>query len=427
MLTPHRPLMFVICCLLSFLSHCKALAAPSPQSQLAARLPAVATIEVEHMFIGPQQSTDIPPLNRSFGSAFFIADSGILVTNAHVVRGAQSILVRSHSGNEANADILGLDEVSDLAVLKTSMKPDAFIDLNTKNTVYIGEPVYAIGNAFDLAQSVSYGIVSALNRAINNPLQDFIQTDSAINQGNSGGPLINGQGDLVGVNTMIISTSGGNNGVGFAIPVSIVRNIVEQIISHGSIKPSQLGIHVQNISSDMIKALGGSPRDKGVLVAQIIPETAAEQLTLQPQDIIVTLNEEPIVTASQLAAQIYSMREGTLIKLEVIRQGQRKTLTGLLSAPTHNKPLPTLGLQVKTHESMHDSGTITQGLEVVQIEKNSAAALSGLMKHDVIVRANSKPLQHLKDFALLSQSSDVILEVIRLQKTLFLLLKSQTL
>ena len=290
-------------------------------------LSAVVTLEVNNLPPSnlsnrPDQVPNKYGHSKSFGSGFFISKEGLLITNSHVVYDAQSIVIKDRSGNEFIGQIVGLDPLSDIAVIQSSMPTENYIDLETESPVQIGEPVYAIGSAFDLAQSVSYGIVSALHRAISNPLQDFIQTDSAINQGNSGGPLINRKGQLIGVNTMIITTSGGNNGVGFAIPLSIVKNISKQIIEFGHVKPGKLGVHVQNLSSDMALALGNSANTKGVLISDVLVSSAAESLKLQPKDIITKFNDTEIVSSSQLAAKVYSLREGSPSKIDVIRKGK---------------------------------------------------------------------------------------------------------
>ncbi|MEC8882349.1 MAG: trypsin-like peptidase domain-containing protein [Pseudomonadota bacterium] len=403
------------------------------QQALAKSMPAVVTLEVMHDALQPPRSIDIKEPytqpSRSFGSGFFISDQGFLITNAHVIHGAKSILIKNHSGNEAIGQVVGVDTVSDLAVLHTSIKPDTFIDLNSHNDVYIGEPVYAIGNAFDLAQSVSYGIVSALHRAISNPLQDFIQTDSAINQGNSGGPLINSQGELVGVNTMIITTSGGNNGVGFAIPLSIVRSISQQIIEYGNVKPSQLGVHVQNISSDLAQALGSKENIHGVLISDVMPNSSAESLKLQPKDIITTFNEEPIVTASQLAAQVYALRENSLAKIDVLRNGKPLTFSGTLLMPTPetiSNTNPFHGTELKSYEVLDFSGSKIRGLQINQIQENSSAWVSGLLKDDVIIKAGNNRVENLSDIKKLTNDKSILLEIIRLNRTLFLLLKPST-
>ena len=404
------------------------------QEALAKSMPAVVTIEVMHDVVQQTRPNDIKepllaPQPRSFGSGFFISDQGFIITNAHVIHGAKSILIKNHTGNEAIGQVVGFDTVSDLAVLHTSMKPDTIIDLNSHNDVYIGEPVYAIGNAFDLSQSVSYGIVSALHRAISNPLQDFIQTDSAINQGNSGGPLINSQGELVGVNTMIITTSGGNNGVGFAIPLSIVRSISEQIVEHGNVRPCQLGVHVQNISSDLAQALGSKRNTQGVLISDVMVNSPAEKLKLQPKDIITSFNEEPIVTASQLAAQVYSLRENSLAKVDVLRNGRPLTLSGTLLMPkpeTISETNPFNGTELKSYEALDFSGSKIRGLQINQIQENSPAWIAGLYKNDVIIKVGDNRVESLSDIKKLTSDKPILIEIMRNSRTLFMLLKPIT-
>ncbi len=401
----------------------------SIMSHLSSSLDAVVSIETEHP---PAIGNDIqnihpkaiPEIERRFGSGFFIAKSGLLITNAHVVQGSKTIVIRNQNGNEALGYLLGLDPVLDIAVIQTNMRPSHIISLEDRFEAKIGEPVYAIGTAFGLPQSVSYGIVSALHRSISNPLQDFIQTDSAINQGNSGGPLINKQGKLIGVNTMIIGVKGGNNGVGFAIPTSLVRNIAKQIIEHGDIKPAQMGIQIQNTSADMAIALG-APGTTGVVVTDIASGSPAEKLGLMNKDIIIKLNNHRITSSAQIAALVYSTRTGSDISIDAIRNNKPITLSTTLFAPDEKKEHSSRvlnGLSLTEFKGINASGKTITGIGVIEVEPGSPGWLAGLIPNDLITQIGDKKIESLNDLKSITPTEPTLVEVIRQNKPGFLVL-----
>lgn len=403
-----------------------------PVNHLPLSTSAVVNLEIERPAIiqaGMQHSPDknIPSVERRYGSGFFISKDGLIVTNAHVVHGASNVVVKNQDGNETLGQVIGADPLVDIAVIKTSVRPLNYISLNTSSSTNVGEPVYAIGSSFGLPQSVTCGIISALHRSISNPLQDFIQTDSAINQGNSGGPLINQQGDLIGVNTMIIGVSGGNNGVGFAIPTQIVRNIAEQIISYGNVSPGQVGVQIQNISSDMATALG-QPDTQGVVVSDIIANSTAAKAGIQAKDIIIQLNDQPIVSSAQLAALVYSMRVGSDIKIDALRNGKKITLKTTILAPVDpskiysESPHVFSGLSFTEFKGVNTSGNRLEGLGVLEVVPGSQGWLAGLMPNDLITQIGSQKVRSLSDLEKIKPKDPTLVEIIRQNKPGFLVL-----
>ena len=398
-------------------------------THLEKSIDAVVSIETEHNVVIKHHmqhghQAQVPEFERKYGSGFFISDTGLLVTNAHVVQDAKNIVIRNQNGNEALGFTLGIDPLLDIAVIQTNMRANNYIKLDHVVDAKIGEPVYAIGTAFGLPQSVSYGIVSALHRSISNPLQDFIQTDSAINQGNSGGPLINKQGQLIGVNTMIIGVKGGNNGVGFAIPTMIVRNIVEQITQYGDIKPSQVGIHIQNISADMAIALG-SPNTQGVVVTEIADNSTASQLGLKTKDIITQINQQKITSSAQIAALVYSMRAGSEITVKGIRDSKPITLTAKLSSGKDQGNTTQgifQGLTLTEFNGMNTSGKLIMGVGVIEVETGSPGWLAGLLPNDLIIQIGNTKILTLADLQTIKPTKPVLIEIIRQNKPALLVL-----
>ena len=393
---------------------------------LSAVVSAVVNIEVEH----PKQTKGDTSANSeqlSFGSGFFVSKNGLVVTNAHVVAGASNIIIRNEEGNESIGRVIGLDSTMDIAVVQTSFNPSFVISLDNITEANVGDPVYAIGNAFGLPQSVSYGIVSALHRSISHPLQDFIQTDSAINQGNSGGPLVNQNGKLIGVNTMIIAVTGGNNGVGFAIPATVVSNIANQIIQYNNIQPGQIGVTIQNVSTDMASALG-SPNAKGVVIADILPNSTAEKLALQPRDIIIEVNQQPVLSSSQVAAQVYSMRIGQPITVTILRAGKKQILKAKVQPPIDQtkleqaKPSILSGVALTEFQCINTHGTQHVGLGVIEVKPGSPGWLAGMIPADLITKIGDQTVHELSDIDKIKITGPTIVEVIRKNKLLLLVL-----
>jgi Do/DeqQ family serine protease len=369
---------------------------------------------------------DVPPDNgpreRPFQSAgsgvIFDAKSGYIVTNAHVVENASEITVTLQDGRDLKADVVGSDEPSDVAVLK--VKSDGTltqIGLGDSAKVEVGDFVLAIGNPFGLQHTVTSGIISGLSRSGINPdgYEDFIQTDASINPGNSGGALVNLRGELIGINTAILSRSGGNIGIGFAIPVNMAHSVMDQLIKYGSVKRGQLGVSMYTVTPDIAHSLGLA-NAMGALVSQVVDGSPAEKAGIHTGDVITSVNGQPVKSNSELRNSIGLMRVGDKVEIGLLRDGKPLKVTAIIADTTATTT------QVGPAESIHkafEGATLADapdggGALVKSVEPGSAAAQSGLRNNDVIMGANRgrvTNLQQLRDRA--KGASVLVLEVRR--------------
>lgn len=363
------------------------------------------------------------------GSGFFIASDGTILTNAHVVKDAKTIVVRLHDGLEATAEVVGIDHSTDIAILKTSIPDTPYISMKMAQLPDVGDTVFAIGNGFNLPQSVTRGIVSALHRSINeHSVEDFIQTDSSINMGNSGGPLINEQGQLVGVNNMIIGVAGGNNGVGFAIPTKIAYNVAFQITQFGGVKPGQLGVVTQELTPALAAALK-MPAQKGALISQVLADSPAEKAGIRVQDVVVGVDGQKVMSSGQCRSLIYTMRAGSGMRVHVLRQGKKlnfdvRTRDSDEKNSTPSDPStqssPLHGVTLVDHASIGDNGNIVKGIRVIDIQTGTKAWLAGLHPGDIITHVNAVKISRIEDVRKLQtnrtnnkDSIPVLLEIVR--------------
>lgn len=293
--------------------------------------------ELFRRFFGPGMVPGQPeerPRGTSLGTGFIISSDGYVLTNRHVVDGASSVRIRLSDRRELTARIVGSDEQSDIALLKVDAKDLPTVRIGNSDDLKPGQWVVAIGSPFGFDHSVTAGIVSAVGRA--NPYADqryvpFIQTDVAINRGNSGGPLLDTRGQVVGINSQIFSNSGGYMGVSFAIPIDVAMNAVNQLKTTGRVTRGQLGVQIQPLTRDTAKALGlGEPT--GALVAAVEPDSAAARAGIQRQDVVRSVNGKPIFDASDLPPIIGAMAPGARVSLEIIRDGRTRTVTATLGA-----------------------------------------------------------------------------------------------
>ncbi len=287
-------------------------------------------------FFGDIQIPD-KRMENSLGSGVIVSKNGYLLTNNHVITGADEILVGLKDGRTATATVVGTDPESDLAVLSINLEELTSINLGQSDDLRVGDVVLAVGNPFGVGQTVTLGIVSATGRSHLgiNTFEDFIQTDAAINPGNSGGALIDARGNLVGINTAIFSRSGGSQGIGFAIPVDIAKLALKQILQFGHVVRGWLGIEPQDISAQLAESFGLNDT-KGVIVAGVLRNGPADQAGIRPGDIITTIAGKPIRDSQQVLQIISQTEPDTKVAIDILRNGNQETL----SAKVTQRPAP---------------------------------------------------------------------------------------
>ena len=352
---------------------------------------------------------------RSLGSGVIVSPEGYVITNNHVVDGATDIKVTLSDKRELKAQIVGTDPKTDVAVLKLEGASFPAITLGDSSKVQVGDYALAIGDPFGVGQTVTMGIVSAKGRGNLGieDYEDFIQTDAPINPGNSGGALVNDRGELVGINTAILSHgSGGNEGIGFAIPVNLARNVMNQILDHGKVTRGYLGVVVQPITPAMAKALGQN-EPKGVLVGDVSSNGPARAAGVERGDIILELNGKPMNDANELRNTVAMMQPGEEAKLKIARNGSTRDLSLKLGELPSTKEeaqnqgesgskdaLEGVSVENLDAESAKELGlpTSTKGVVVTEIDPSSPKADSGLRKGDVIQEVNHQPVNNVAEF-----------------------------
>jgi len=352
---------------------------------------------------------------RSLGSGFIVDGDGYIVTNHHVIREADAVTVILHDDTRLQADVVGSDPKTDLALLKVDTKralPE--VDWGDSRKAQIGDWVLAVGNPFGLGGSVTAGIVSARGRDINaGPYSRFIQTDTAINRGNSGGPLFNLDGKVVGVNSAILSPNGGNVGVAFALPSRVARPIVAELRETGEITRGWLGVSVQPVTGDLAQGLD-LPEDRGALVGSVVKGSPAAGAGLKSGDVVVALDGEPIADAGQLAWKISQRDPGETVEVRIWRDGESRTVEaelGRLSeaqaarAPAREadkQVARALGLKVAPAKPqvLEEFGlpSDVEGAVVVAVARGGPAASRGVRPGDVIVRVGQTPVDGAEAF-----------------------------
>jgi len=345
---------------------------------------------------------------QSLGTGVIIDKEGFILTNNHVVEMADEIKVKLADEKEFLAKIIGRDQKTDLALIKIeSDKPLSPLPLGDSDKLDVGEWVVAIGNPFGLGNTVTAGIVSAKYRQIGQSSYDnYIQTDASINPGNSGGPLLNTSGEVVGINTAIFSQSGGNIGIGFAIPINMAKDLLPQLKT-GKVVRGWLGVMIQKITPELKQKLDLKD-EKGALVADVTPGGPAEKAGIQRGDVIVTFNGKEIKEMSELPYVVASTPVGKSVNVQVLRKGQKKTfeikiaeLKDEKEAPVVTEAKPRLGMTVEdlTPELAKNFGlSEARGVVVIQVEDGSSAAEAGLRAGDVILEIDQSPVKDVKDF-----------------------------
>lgn len=355
-------------------------------------------------FFGPDffNERNTPRNFRGIGSGAIInADKGYVVTNNHVIANADKITVKLEDGREFNAKLVGADPLSDVALLKLE-NPSNLIELKLADSdkLRVGDFTVAIGNPFGLGQTVTSGIVSALGRSTGNSdegYESYIQTDAAVNQGNSGGPLINLNGELVGINTAIMSPSGGNAGIAFAIPSNMVNNLTQQILEFGEVKRGMLGIKGGELNADLAKEFNIDAQ-QGAFISEVLPNSAASKAGLKAGDVITALNGQKIRSFSELRAKVATSGAGKEIELTYLRDSKedksKVTLQSDEQAQTNATDLiPALrGAELGNYDNKG-----IQGVEITKVEKGSLAEMRGIRKGDIIIGVNRRSVNNIGD------------------------------
>lgn len=377
----------------------------------------------------------MPKDNRfaSVGSGVILdAQRGLIVTNAHVVSLAKFILVTLNDGRHYPAKKIGADNSTDIAVIQIAANHLSTIPLGDPNRLKVGDFVAAVGSPFGLNQTVTSGIVSGLHRSDLGieGLENFIQTDAPINMGNSGGALVNMQGELVGINTALISNNGGNIGIGFAIPSNMVKSIVQQLLKFGKVHRGLMGILVQTLTPDLAEAFK-MPGTKGAIVSQVLPFSPADAAGIKVGDIITSINNEVVDSNDDVHNIVGLVRIGESIDLDLLRDGKSLRFTIKTGNPKaseikrrSNDPY-LYGVRLReVSEWLPNQGNI-KGIKIINLEDYSPASLSGLIPGDIITSANHEPVFSIEQLEKVAHQSKngLLLNIIRDQGAGFIVIK----
>ncbi|MDX8414337.1 MAG: Do family serine endopeptidase [Mariprofundales bacterium] len=352
-----------------------------------------------------------PRESHALGSGFLISRDGYILTNNHVVEGADAIMVKLKDGTELPAEVIGTDAKLDLGLIKVKGKHFRPVTMGNSDALRVGDWVVAIGNPFGLEQTVTAGIVSAKGRVIGaGPYDNFIQTDAAINPGNSGGPLFNAKGEVIGINTSIITRSGGSNGIGFAIPINLAHSVLTDLKRDGRVQRSRLGVAIADIDNNTMKALK-LPNRNGALVPRVEAGSAADRGGIRAGDVIIALDGKLVLHAHDLPIRIARHHPGDRVTVRIIRDGETINLPVELEAmpddqadSIHGKlaqQRQIMGVTVKSLDSDERSrlhARIDHGVAIIQVLRGSPAARAGLARGDVIYRINGKTINNHHDF-----------------------------
>jgi Do/DeqQ family serine protease len=380
----------------------------------------------------------MPPESRrdfqSAGSGVIVdAESGYVLTNYHVIENADRITVMLADNRSLQAEVVGSDANSDVAVLRVSADSLVEMPLGDSDQLRVGDFVIAIGNPFGLAHTVTSGIVSGLGRSNINPdnpdaYEDFIQTDASINPGNSGGALVNLRGELIGVNSAILSGSGGNIGIGFAIPVNMARSVMDQLVKYGSVRRGLLGVTIATVTPEIADNYGLNDTS-GALVTTVAPGSAAEDAGLQINDVITTVNDHPIKDAGALRNAIGLLQPGDEVRIGFVREGRRQNVTAVLGElqATAQAEQP----EVAEIDPVFEGAELTDstqpgrvGVLVSQVIPDSPAADRGLRTGDLITHVNRQPVRNLAEATrIMENARSIILQVQRGNRGVLILMR----
>ncbi|HBM7581933.1 TPA: serine endoprotease DegQ [Enterobacter hormaechei subsp. xiangfangensis] len=418
-------------------------AIPSLAPMLEKVLPAVVSVQVEGT---ARQSQRIPEeLKKYFGEdapdqqaqpfeglgsgVIIDAAKGYILTNNHVISQADKIIVQLNDGREFDAKLIGGDDQSDIALLQVQNPSNLTqIAIADSDKLRVGDFAVAVGNPFGLGQTATSGIVSALGRSGLNleGLENFIQTDASINRGNSGGALLNLNGELIGINTAILAPGGGSIGIGFAIPSNMAKTLSQQLIQFGEVKRGLLGIKGMEMSADIAKAFKLNVQ-RGAFVSEVLPNSGSAKAGVKSGDVIVSLNDKPLSSFAELRSRIATTEPGAKVKLGLIREGKPLTVEVTLDKSTSSSASAeqiSPALQGATlSDGQLKNGT--KGISVTTVEKSSPAAQAGLHQDDVIVGVNPTRVQSIAEMrkVLESKPAVIALQIIRGNDTLYILLR----
>ncbi|MFT5448486.1 MAG: Do/DeqQ family serine protease [Gammaproteobacteria bacterium] len=373
---------------------------------------------------------------RSVGSGVIInAAQGLVVTNQHVISGAVEVAVTLRDGRTLDAKLVGSDLATDLAVLQIPSGGLTALEFADSDALRVGDFVVAIGNPFGLGQTVTSGIVSALGRGGLglSHYENFIQTDAAINSGNSGGALVNLRGELVGINSRIVSRAGGGNiGIGFAIPTNMVHDIVTQLVEHGVVRRGLLGVASQDLAPKLAQAFGLSLERGGAVLVAVQSGSPAESAGLRPGDIVMELNGHPIRRAQELSNALGVLVVGDSVDLRILREGKEQLVSAIIAkrAPPPTARVLTLeerlpGAQFANSGVDNEAAGASQGVPVVAVESAGAAWRSGLRQGDIVIAVNRQPVQRLSELqqAVADSGQALMLKVQRGAGAVFILIQ----
>lgn len=369
----------------------------------------------------PRRQTEMPR-QEGIGSGVVVTQDGYILTNNHVVDGANEVKVQLSDGREFVAKVIGRDAKTDVAVIKIDAKDLPVVPMADSDKVEVGDVVLAVGNPFGIGQTVTTGIVSATGRGgdLGLDYEDFIQTDAAINPGNSGGALIDTQGRLIGINTAILSRSGGNQGIGFAIPSNLARDVMDSLVTEGHVTRGYLGVAIQDVNPALEKEFQLKD-NKGALVADVTPKSPAEEAGLKNGDVILDFNGRKVTDSRHLKLEVARAHPGETVPVKILRDGQTKTLEVVV------KEIPgTESLAKNDQNPSDDSGTLNgvsvadldqdarqqlslpghlKGVVVTQVDPSSASAEAGLKPGDVIQEINRKPVQNAEEAVKMTENT----------------------
>lgn len=376
------------------------------EEQMQQQLP-----EMLKKFFGNQIVIPNPPKpqteQKSYGSAFFISQDGYLLTNRHVVDDVKKVTITLNDRRELDADVVGRDERTDVAVLKVKGSHYPSLKIGNSDALRVGEPVLAIGSPFGFDYSASAGIVSATSRSMTvDSAVPFIQSDVALNPGNSGGPLFNQRGEVIGINSRIFSGTGGYMGLSFSIPIDVAMDIADQLRNSGKVSRSYLGVYPQDIDRTLAEVYN-LPKPEGALVTKISPNSAASAAGVKEGDIILSFNNQPISRASDLINFINRTRPNTVVTLGIQRDGKPLTLSAKLKAATaeddaeaqvangESTATNTLGLKLRDMTDKESTALSAKGVVIDSVDSDGAADHAQLQAGDVILRLNNHPTPNM--------------------------------